>query len=369
MGIAKKQLLILDASFSYAVRSVWQSVKKAITEQVFEYEFGIVEFYRQTREMAQFAGLGEWKQFYSNVKNNLALNGLESYKELYLETKKVLNSEGMEFFKRFFTLLAPLVEGYAAIDSMSVKAFYTLNDLSGIILGSLREKGLEAFKKEFNNHGVQVPYEKIKHLLPQAVVDFMGHYSQDSYNSSFYFTIHRAVEDKREIGCPTERIAETIIYADKDGNNNFFVFTRLADDFQIPRAIIKTVIGHKDLAKAAKLAEENLMNECHTGVMGPFFIKPGDKVFFDANTMDYFADTSRQFVNFSAGTLMKSVYLSLPSAVDVFRKHNNGQTHITEIHDAEKFKIFYKNVVAPSKAKGAAKDMAGKQKIQPSLLK
>ncbi len=364
MGSVREYFLILDASFSYAWRSAWQSIKKAATQQEFDYDLGIAAFYRATKELAREAGIGAWAPFYSNVKKNLAINGLGSYKDLYLEARKIVKAEGTGDFRLFFARLGPLVKGYAAIDSLSLKAYGTFRELAGIIGELLEEKDLKSFRKEFNNRGVPVPYDMIKHLLPQAVVDFIGHYMQDSYLPSFHFTIHRAVEDKKQIGCPVEQIAETIIYMDKEGNNNFFVFTRPHDDFQIPRGVIKTVIGHKDIAKAARLAEENLMNECRTGVMGPFFVKPGDRLFFSAATMDYYADTSKQLVNFSAGTLMKSLYMSLPSGVDVFRKKDQHQVHITEIDDAEKFKIFYKRMKEAQAAN--ARQQHGKAKNAPA---
>ncbi|MFA5106161.1 MAG: hypothetical protein WC506_04330 [Candidatus Micrarchaeia archaeon] len=367
MVSAREYLLILDASFSYAWRSIWQSVQDIPSKQEINYDLGIASFYRETRAFARSAGIGPWRQFYSEVKNNLACNGLDSYKSLYAETERFLLTHSLGELKRYFSTLKPLVKGYAAMDALAVKAYGTFNELSGIIEEQVREKGFRKFKKEFNNRGVQVAFDRIRHTIPPAVADFVEKYYKDSYNATAHFTIHRAVEDKTLIGCPTEAIAETIIYMDKAGNNNFFVFTRFDKEFQIPRSVIKTAIGHKDIAKAAKLAEENLMNECHTGVMGPFFIKPGDKIFFCSRTLDYYADTTTHYANFSAGTLMESMYISMPNSVDVFRKHNSGQTYITEIDDGEKFKIFYKRITAPPSGgvKAQAKGHINQAKMNP----
>jgi hypothetical protein len=132
--------------------------------------------------------------------------------------------------------------------------------------------------------------------------------------------LHSPSESKTDIGYKPGEVAITLAYAKDEGHTNFLVYTRNVPEKigkNIPRSVLKRITGMKDLERAAKQGEYNLMGRMARSGIGPFGLKAGDKVYFDASSYEENEKNQDLAPNFSTGFDMLSFNLNLVATRNV----------------------------------------------------
>jgi hypothetical protein len=205
----------------------------------------------------------------------------------------------------------------------------------------IEANGIDAFRKEFAHRGIEVPYtKKVGPLIHQKINEFLGSNIARYGPMHISIAIHKPSDEKTNIGYEPKNVAITLAYQDAEGNNSYLLFSRENPDQKIPRGILKKIIGHDNLASAARQAELGLNGVCTSGSMGPFFLKENDNVFICEDTNQYHNDKPGQLANFSGGHGMVSVNLPFGRVVDFLEARNPMRTHICSLTDADKFRDY-----------------------------
>lgn len=138
---------------------------------------------------------------------------------------------------------------------------------------------------------------------------------------------HSDSAGKVDIGYHQNQVAITLAWAKDASQTSFFVLCR-DDNVRIPRSIVKSLIGVKDLKAGSEQAEANLAGVMRRGTIGPFLsdgeAHAADQIFIDSGSLQKYGD---QAVNFSAGADNLSVNVRLRSAVDVLRELYPDRVH------------------------------------------
>ncbi len=170
-------------------------------------------------------------------------------------------------------------------------------------------------------------------MMRRGVLDFVRATERKHYVETW---IHVPSKEKTDIGYDHKEVAITLAYATDSESSKFLVFTRDNEDkinTNIPRKVVKRLVGAKDIMRAAQQAEKNLEGIAQSGDIGPFGLKERDLIFVDGSSYKESLSNPNLLANFSAGPDFLSINIRLCDAVSVLGELYPGRVAIVDLWD------------------------------------